>query len=70
MGHKGETFQRNTSDESLKEEDSQMRFRIRSMEMIKHNPRAFYTYPADPSFAYEVMGGHKTGMTIAASMAF
>lgn len=52
-GHHGEHHNPN----AIQEADDQLPLRVRSIELIKHNPNLFHLDPFNPKNAFEILGG-------------
>ena len=53
-----------TNEHNLRENDSDMPYKIRPIDLIKYNPNLFHVWIYDPSQLHSLMGGTKTDVAI------
>ena len=51
------------NEHAVKETDKELPRKIRSIDLVKHNPRVFHVWIWDPSSLYEIFGGHQFAVT-------
>jgi hypothetical protein len=56
MGHDNHGHQK-TNPHAIQETDSELKQRIRSIELIKHNPNLFHVSLSDVGTGYQILGG-------------
>lgn len=70
MGHDSHDHHGHTNPHAIQEADSELPRRIRSIELIKHNPNIFHVPLSDVSAGYQILGGHAWGASTFTGAAF
>ena len=65
-GHHGE----HVNAHAIQETDEQLPLRVRSIELIKHNPNLFYVNALDPVSVFQILGGTSWALSAGAGAFF